>query len=136
MFNDAVPEHSECKMLCHEVKYNAGMPLSDSAQQELALEVLGAAAVVVAPQLVAGRIVGVSTVRTEAGNLAEQLTLSEAQGGAGTRIMANKINDPKFNGNDWAKMSHTHTNPGGSTIEIHYWKNLSDGIRTGFKFKN
>jgi len=74
--------------------------------------------------------------RTEAQNLAEQLTLKEAQSGAGRQIMQGSIKDPKFPADTWAKMQHTHTTPEGQNIVIHYWQRLVDGLRTGFKFKD
>jgi RHS repeat-associated protein len=77
----------------------------------------------------------INAARTEAGNLAEQLALKEAEAGAGTRIMQGKINDRLYPGDIWAKMQHIHTTPEGTNIVIHYWQNLLNGIRTGFKFK-
>lgn len=74
--------------------------------------------------------------RTEARTLAEQLSLKEAQAGAGERIMQGKINDPKFPADEWAKMQHLHTTPEGQNIVIHYWERLGDALRTGFKFKD
>jgi hypothetical protein len=74
-------------------------------------------------------------VRTEARNLTEQLTLKEAEAGAGRRIMEGRIKDPAFSEDVWAKMSHTHEASGGSVTEIHYWLNLITGERQGFKFK-
>jgi len=74
--------------------------------------------------------------RTKPMNLAEQLTLEEAKGGAGTRIMQRKIQDPLYPENIWAKMQHTHVDLNtGKHIVIHYWQNLVTGIRSGFKFK-
>jgi len=75
-------------------------------------------------------------VRTEAQNLAEQLTMKEAQAGSGERIMQGKINDPLFPEDEWAKMQHVHTTPDGENIVIHYWERIEDAFRTGFKFKN
>ncbi|WP_445369953.1 RHS repeat-associated core domain-containing protein (plasmid) [Methylomonas sp. BW4-1] len=75
-------------------------------------------------------------VRTEAQNLAEQLTLKEAHAGSGERIMQGKINDPLFPEDEWAKMQHVHTTPEGENIVIHYWERIEDAFRTGFKFKN
>lgn len=73
-------------------------------------------------------------VRTEARNLAEQLTMSEAKAGAGTQIMQGKIKDATRAG--WAKMQHVHTNPDGTNIVIHYWQEIKTGVTEGFKFKN
>jgi RHS repeat-associated protein len=74
--------------------------------------------------------------RTEAANLSEQLTLKEAQAGAGKRIMKGAIDDPSFPEDLWAKMQHVHITPEDQKIVIHYWENLINGLRTGFKFKN
>jgi len=74
--------------------------------------------------------------RTEAATLAEQLTLKEAQAGAGQGIMQGKINDPRFPADQWAKIQHVHTTPEGQNIVVHYWERLADSLRTGFKFKN
>ncbi len=75
-------------------------------------------------------------VRTEARNLTEQLTLKEAQAGAGNRIMQGQIKDPRFPEDTWAKMQHVHEAPEGESIVIHYWQQLKEGFRTGFKFKD
>jgi RHS repeat-associated protein len=72
-------------------------------------------------------------IRTEPKNLAEQLTLKEAQSGQGKEIMKGQINDSYFQG--WQKMQHTHTTPSGETITIHYWKNPLTGEIKFFKFK-
>ena len=80
--------------------------------------------------------VAAAGARAEAANLAEQLTLKEAQAGAGERIMLGKIKDPRFPEDVFAKMSHVHKTPGGETIEIHYWEKVTTGERFGFKFKN
>src|SRR5262249_46646015 len=76
-----------------------------------------------------------AVARTEAANLAEQLTLKEAEAGAGKRIMQGRIKDVLFPEADWAKMQHVHMTPEGQNIVIHYWERLRDGFRTGFKFK-
>jgi RHS repeat-associated protein len=79
-------------------------------------------------------------------SLAEKLTLEEAMGGAGTRIMEGKIRDPRYPENLWAKMQHVHvhpevTDPYGNVLQemqttvIHYWENLLTEFREGFKFK-
>jgi RHS repeat-associated protein len=77
---------------------------------------------------------GAAVVRTEARNLAEQLTLAEAKAGAGTEIMQGKIKDAARAG--WAKMQHVHTSPDGTNIVIHYWQEIKTGVTEGFKFKN
>ncbi len=74
--------------------------------------------------------------RTEAHNLAEQLTLDEAKAGAGARIMQGKIGDARYPEEAWAKMQHVHQTPTGQNIVIHYWERLVDGVRSGFKFKD
>ena len=65
-----------------------------------------------------------AVARTQPQNLAEKLALDEAMGGAGTRIMKGKINDPRYPEDVWAKMQHVHENPGGTKTVIHYWENL------------
>jgi RHS repeat-associated protein len=79
--------------------------------------------------------VAAAGVESGATDLSEQLTLEEAQAGAGQRIMEGKINDPEYPEDTWAKMQHLHENPDGTKIEIHYWENLENEIREGFKFK-
>lgn len=74
--------------------------------------------------------------RTEAANLAEQLTLKEAQAGAGERIMQGNIKDTRFPADTWSKMQYVHTTPDDQSIVIHYWQRVTDGFRTGFKFKD
>lgn len=74
-------------------------------------------------------------VRTEPRNLSEKLTLDEAKGGAGRRIMQGKIKDAKYPEDVWAKMQHVHEHPGGAMTIIHYWENIETGAREGFKFK-
>ncbi len=75
-----------------------------------------------------------NSVRTEPQNLAEQLTMQEAQSGQGRPIMQDRIKDPNWQG--WQKMQHTHfdlnTN---KNITIHYWHNPKTNVNTGFKFK-
>jgi len=74
-------------------------------------------------------------VRTEPENLTEELTLEEAQGGAGTRIMQGEINDPADPEDQWAKMQHVHVGPDGTNTVVHHWQNLETGGLEGFKFK-
>ncbi len=79
---------------------------------------------------------GPGSIRTVAGNLAEQLALQAAKAGAGERIMKGLINDPKYPEEIWAKMQHVHPDlESGKNIVIHYWENLQTGFREGFKFK-
>jgi RHS repeat-associated protein len=87
--------------------------------------------------LVAGGVIGFlrAAVRTGASNLAEQLTLEEAEAGAGHRIMEGAVRDPRYPEHIWAKMQHVHVNPDGTKIVIHYWNNLLTGAMKGFKFK-
>jgi RHS repeat-associated protein len=80
-------------------------------------------------------VVGAEVVEEGASNLGDQLTLEEAEAGAGERIMEGKINDPTYPEDEWAKMSHVHEYPDGSKTEIHYWEHLETGTREGFKFK-
>ena len=79
-------------------------------------------------------------------NLAEQLTLEEAMGGAGERIMQGKIKDLRYPEDVFAKMQHVHEHPElldaqgkllqeGTNTVVHYWQDLITGIREGFKFK-
>jgi len=75
-------------------------------------------------------------VGREAANLAEQLALEEAMGGAGERIMQGLIKDPRFPEDVYAKMQHVHESlTSGENIVIHYWQNLESGAMFGFKFK-
>ncbi len=76
-----------------------------------------------------------SAPRTEPANLTEQLTMEEAQAGAGEPIMAGKINDPNYPPDQYSKMQHVHKCPNGQNVTIHYWKNLSTNVSSGFKFK-
>lgn len=72
--------------------------------------------------------------RRAANTLSEQLTLAEAKGGAGKRIIeAARIKDLKWRG--WEKYSHIHVNPDGTKIEVHYMKELMTDILDDFKFK-
>jgi hypothetical protein len=59
----------------------------------------------------------------------------KAKAGAGSRIMEGKIGDPSYPEDTWAKTSHVHANPDGTSIEVHYWQNLKTGGSHGFKFK-
>jgi RHS repeat-associated protein len=80
-------------------------------------------------------VVGAEIAEEGASNLGEQLTLEEAEAGAGGRIMEGKINDPSYPEDEWAKMSHVHEYPDRSQTEIHYWEHLETGTRERFKFK-
>jgi hypothetical protein len=87
-----------------------------------------------------GRVAILGRLAAEGGgavarNLAEKLSLDEAKGGAGRRIMLGKINDRRYPENVWAKMQHVHRHPDGTQTVIHYWENLQTGAREGFKFK-
>lgn len=76
-----------------------------------------------------------NSVRTDPQNLAEQLTMQEAQSGQGNQIMQGKINDQKWKG--WQKMQHSHLDLNTNTnITIHYWYNPETRTMSGFKFKN
>jgi RHS repeat-associated protein len=72
-------------------------------------------------------------VRTDAATLEEQLTMEEAQGGAGAPIMRGKINDPAHLMD--TKIGHIHRLSNGDVIDIHYWRDPS-GTGFGFKFKS
>jgi RHS repeat-associated protein len=80
--------------------------------------------------------------RTEPRDLPEQLTLGEAQAGAGKEIMKDKIKDSRYPQEEWEKKAYVHRRPNDATkasegkIEIHYWENKLTGKRHGFKFKN
>jgi hypothetical protein len=74
--------------------------------------------------------------RTEPKDLAEEITLQEAKGGAGDTIMKDKINDPRYPPDKWEKKQHEHINPDGTKINVHYWEEIATKERHGFKFKN
>lgn len=74
--------------------------------------------------------------RTEPRDLGEKLTLDEAKAGAGKRIMEGQINDPNYPEDKWAKKQHTRKNQDGTSTTIHYWEDLTTGVKEGFKFKN
>jgi len=83
-----------------------------------------------------GQCTAKAVSRKEPLNLAEQLTMEEAKGGAGTRIMQGNIKDPLYPENIWEKMQHIHLDLNTEkNIVIHYWQNLATGIRSGYKFK-
>ncbi len=68
-------------------------------------------------------------------DLREQLSLEEALAEPGERIMKGKIKDARYPETDWAKMQHVHEHGDGTQTVIHFWENLADGTRHGFKFK-
>ena len=75
-----------------------------------------------------------NSVRTEPKNLAEQLTMQEAQSGQGRPIMQDRIKDPNWQG--WQKIEHYHLDLNtNKNITIHYWHNPRTNVNTGFKFK-
>jgi hypothetical protein len=45
------------------------------------------------------------------------------------------MKDPRYPASIWAKIQYVHTNPDGSKIVIHYFKNLLTGVTEGFKLK-
>ena len=110
----------------------AGQAGAELRQGEFGKSLLHTAMVV--PVGRAGRAVG--ALRTQGRNLAEQLTMAEARGGAGVEIMAGKVSDARYPAGTWAKMSHTHKHPGGHQTEVHYWKNRESGATEGFKYKD
>ena len=88
------------------------------------------------PPLTAAGTTAIDPIRTDPANLPEQLTLQQAQTGAGDEIMKGKINDPNYQ-SPWIKMQYTHILPDNmGTISIHYWLNTVTGAMEGFKFKN
>jgi hypothetical protein len=74
----------------------------------------------------------VDKFRRTPNNLAEKLTMDEAKGGAGKKIISN-LNDPKFKGMD--KMQHVHKHPNGTQTNIHYVRDPKTGKTMDFKFK-
>ncbi len=70
-------------------------------------------------------------VAEEGSNLGEQLTLEEAEAGAGERIMEGKINDPTYPEDEWAKMSHVHEYPDGSKRKFTTGNTLKPGLVKG-----
>ena len=77
-------------------------------------------------------------VRTEPKDLSEQLALDEAKAGAGDEMekLKDKIKDPRYPKEYWAKKQHIHEKPDGTNINVHYWEHRLTGQRHGFKFKN
>ncbi|HEY1603621.1 MAG TPA: polymorphic toxin-type HINT domain-containing protein, partial [Pirellulales bacterium] len=69
-------------------------------------------------------------------NLAEQLTMQDAQAGGGTVIMAGPFGDPLYQGPGWVKMQVVHYSPDGTAIVVHYMKNTTTGVTSQFKFKS
>ncbi len=70
----------------------------------------------------------ISTGRSRAINLKEQLTLEEARAGAGEMIIEpGRIGDPRFSGGEWAKYQHVHRAPDGTNYTVHYMRNLITG---------
>jgi hypothetical protein len=79
------------------------------------------------------------SIRTEPTNLEEQLALEDAKTKPSRKedeIMKDKIKDPNYPKEDWAKKAHVHEKPDGTNIDIHYWENRFTGERKDFKFKN
>jgi len=65
-------------------------------------------------------------------NLAEKLSMDEAKGGAGRKIM-DGLSDPKYGGME--KWQHVHRHPDGTNTVIHYVRNPATGKLTDFKLK-
>jgi RHS repeat-associated protein len=90
-----------------------------------------------------GSVSGAADPRSDANNpprsdpttLQEQLGMGEAQSGGGSKIMDGKINDPAYAGTH-QKMQYLHELPDGSSINIHYWREITTGLDSGFKFKS
>ena len=77
--------------------------------------------------------------RTEPCDLSEQITLEEAkalQDDEEKEIMKDKIKDPRYPGDKWKKVQHTHDLLNKEKINIHYWKDKETGEKQDFKFKN
>lgn len=77
-----------------------------------------------------------NSFRTDPQNLWEQLALDEAKSGSGREIGKGKWKDPRYPEDDWAKKSHYHAHPDGSSSEIHWWENRHTGETHGYKFKD
>jgi hypothetical protein len=73
--------------------------------------------------------------RTEPIDLEEQLALEEAKGAEGKKVGI-KQKDPRYPETDWKKQSHNHEHPDGTKTEIHWWENLHNGNKHGYKFKD
>ena len=73
-------------------------------------------------------------IKTNPSNLKEQLTLEEAKAGAGKPTKKMTVKDPKYT-DTHVKVEHIHKNPGGSRVNVHYWKEKATGILSRFKFK-
>ncbi len=80
----------------------------------------------------AGASKGVDKFRRAPKNLAEKLSMDEAKGGAGRKIMDN-LGDPKFKGME--KWQHVHKHPDGTNTVIHYVRDPKTGQLLDFKFK-
>ena len=74
----------------------------------------------------------VDKFRRTPNNLGEKLSMDEAMGGAGKKIM-DGLNDPKFKGME--KWQHVHRNPDGTNTVIHYVRDPATGNLLDFKFK-
>ena len=72
--------------------------------------------------------------QTQPDNLKEQLTMEEAQSGAGEEIMKDRLKDPKYK-DTHDKMSHKHDHGDGTSTEVHYWKDKTTGETSDFKYK-
>ncbi|MFT4927026.1 MAG: RHS repeat-associated protein [Phenylobacterium sp.] len=75
--------------------------------------------------------------RTEPKDLEEQLTLEEAQGGAGEEYKG-KLGDPKYDNNTGTKIkiTHNHQHGDGTSTEVHYDKDKKTGEGSGHKIKD
>lgn len=87
------------------------------------------------PAIVGASEIAVGIGGMLAANLAEKLTLEEALGGAGQRIMKDKIGNPLFPKELFAKMEHVHYLADGTKVVVHYWRDLITGEGFGFKIK-
>jgi len=81
---------------------------------------------------------GKTGARTEPKDLEEQLTLEEAQGGAGESFMKGKLKDKKYDEKTGThdKMRHNHDHGDGTSTEVHYDKNRATGEGSNYKIKD
>jgi hypothetical protein len=70
--------------------------------------------------------------RRTARNLYEKLSMDEAKGGAGKKII-DSLSDPKFKGME--KWQHIRRNPDGTNTVIHFVRDPATGNLLDFKFK-
>lgn len=77
-----------------------------------------------------------AVVHNACSDLAEDLALAEAHGSTtADRIMEGKIKDSRYPEDVWGKFEHIHRARDGSTIAVHFWRNLQTGEEHGHKIK-